>query len=157
MPESDSSAASGKKPDNIHDNFFKDVFKERECVTSLIRAGAPKALFEIIDWDSLRLEPQSIKADSQNEKFADLVFSATLKDSERTARIVLLFEHKSYRDAALDKQIARSQFLMYLQNDFQSLIVPFMVFQSPWFKHRSVTFSNLLFNYQEQHLRVLTE
>ena len=46
---------------------------------------------------------------------------------------------------------------MYLQNDFQSLIVPFMVFQSPWFKHRSVTFSNLLFDYQEQHLRVLTE
>ena len=157
MPESDSSAASGKKPDNIHDNFFKDVFKERECVTSLIRAGAPNALFEIIDWDSLRLEPQSIKADSQNEKFADLVFSATLKDSERTARIVLLFEHKSYRDDALDKQMARNQFLMYLQNDFQSLIVPIVVFQGPWFKHRSVTFSNLFSDYSEQHLRILTE
>ena len=46
---------------------------------------------------------------------------------------------------------------MYLQNDFQSLIVPIMVFQGPWFKHRLVTFSNLFSDYQEQHLRVLTE
>ena len=154
MSESDHSAASGKKPANIHDDFFKDVFKERKYVTSLIRVGAPKALFEIIDWDSLRLESQWIKADRQKEKLADLVFSATLKDSERTARIVLLFEHKSYRDDALDKQMVRNQFLMYLQNDFQ---VPIVVFQGPWFKHRSVTFSNLFSDYSEQHLRILTE
>ena len=103
MPESDHSTASGKKPDNIHDNFFKDVFKGRKYITSLIRVGAPKALFEIIYWDYLRLESQSIKADRQNEKLADLSFSTTLKDSGRTARIVLSFEHKSYRGTALDK------------------------------------------------------
>ena len=157
MPESEQSAASGKKPSNIHDNFFKDVFKAREYVTSLIQTGAPKELFEIIDWDALRLEPQLIKADRQGGKLADLVFSTTLKDSERTTRIVLLFEHKSYRDNALDRQMARNQFLMYLQNDFQSLIVPIVVFQGPWFKHRSVTFSNLFSGYSEQHLQILTK
>ena len=115
MPESDQSAASGQMPAHIHDRFFKDVFKVREYVTSLIRAGAPKALFEIIDWDALSLEPQLILADRQDEKTVDLVFSAALKDSEHAAFIVLLFEHKSYRDTTLDKQMARNQFLMYLQ------------------------------------------
>ncbi len=155
MPDSDHSGASGKKPAQIHDGFFKDVFRVAEYVITLIRAGAPADLFEIIDWSTLSFEPQLIQASRQNEKIADLVFSVALKDSGSAARIVLLFEHKSYRDSELVRQIARNQFLMYLQDQFKSLIVPIVVRQVAAPQREPVRFSNLFSKLPRKHLRAL--
>ena len=124
MPTSDDSTTSGNIPVRIHDKFFKDIFRRVEYATSLMRIGAPKPLFEMIDWSTLKLESQSIQAEGYTERLTDLMFTAKLKDSRGEASIILMFEHKSYKDSNLCKQMARYQFLRYLQDDFQSLIVP---------------------------------
>lgn len=157
MSNSKFSADSRTIPASIHDKFFKDIFRVGAYVTSLIQAGAPKALFEIVDWSTLRLEPQLIQASRQDEKIADLVFSVALRNEGQVASIILLFEHKSSRDSTLEKQMARNQFLMYLQDDFKSLIVPIAVIQDPSVKRKPAEFSNVFSDYSEQHLRVLAE
>ncbi len=155
MPRSNDSSTSGNKTDRIHDKFFKDIFRAEEYVVSLIRAGAPKPIVEIIEWSTLRLEPQAIQAGGHNEKFADLVFSAQLNDGAGEARVLLLFEHKSYEDSDLVRQMARYQFLMYLQNDFKPLIVPIVVFQLPSGKGDGVGFGDLFADVPERHLKEL--
>ena len=131
MPTSNNSTGSGKRPWNIHDNFFKDIFEEPDNVISLIRAGAPKPLFKLVDWSTLEFKSQSIRAPGQTERHADLVLSVQLRGCEKKAGIVLLFEHKSYPDKELEKQLARNQFLFYIQDQFESLIVPIVVSQEP--------------------------
>ena len=153
----DESAGSGDTLARIHDKLFKDVFKGPEYVTSLIEAGAPADLFEILDWTTLSLERSSILAEQQSERTADLVFSVAIKDSEKDARIVLLFEHKSHRDASLELQMARNQFLMYLEHDFEFLVIPIVVLQDATVERRYVMFSNLFPALSEQHLKILTE
>ena len=157
MPKTKAPAGSGKKPPRIHDRFFKEVFQDTDCVISLIRAGAPKALFNLVDWSTLKLEPPSIQVSGLMERFADLVLSVQLRDCEREARIVLLFEHKSYRDRALVRQLATNQFLMYLQDEFKSLIVPIVVTQAPSSKRTSAEFIDLFPDVPKHCWPVLSE
>ena len=157
MPKTKAPAGSGKKPPRIHDKFFKEVFQNTDCVISLIRAGAPEALFNLVDWSTLKLEPPSIQVIGLMERFADLVLSVQLRDCEREARIVLLFEHKSYRDRALVRQMATNQFLMYLQDKFKSLIVPIVVTQAPSSKRTSAEFIDLFPDVPEHCWPVLSE
>ena len=157
MPTSDASTTSGNIPVRIHDKFFKDIFRRVEYATSLMRIGAPQPLFEIIDWSTLRLESQSIQAEGYTERLTDLMFTAKLKDSRGEASIILMFEHKSYKDSNLCKQMARYQFLRYLQDDFQSLIVPIVVAQGPAGNDGPVRFSDLFSDISSKHLKVLMQ
>ena len=131
MSNSNDSTGSGKRPGNIHDHFFKEVFEEADNVISLIQAGAPKSLFKLVDWSTLEFKSPSIRVSGQTEKHADLVLSVQLKGCARKVGIILLFEHKSYHDRELEKQLARNQFLYYIQDQFKSLIVPIVVSQEP--------------------------
>ena len=101
-----------KRPGKIHDKFFKDMFENADNVISLIRMGAPKSLFKLVDWSTLEFKSQSIRVSGHTEKHADLVLSVQLRGCEKKVGIVLLFEHKSYPDKELEKQLARNQFLM---------------------------------------------
>ena len=131
MSKSNESTDSGKRPGKIHDHFFKDVFAKAEDAISLIEAGAPKELFKIVEWSTLKMESPAIRADGHTERHADLMLSARLRDCKQKVRIILLFEHKSYSDSKLVKQLARNQFLKYIETDFESLVVPIVVSQEP--------------------------
>ena len=157
MPTSDDSTGTGNRPVRIHDKFFKDIFRMVEYTITLMRIGAPQPLFQIIDWSTLRLESQSIQAHGHTERTTDLMFTAKLKNGQGEASIILMFEHKSYKDRDLCKQMARYQFLRYLQDDFQSLIVPIVVVQGTAGNDGPVSFSDLFSDISSQHLKVLMQ
>ena len=157
MPTSDDSTGTGNRPVRIHDKFFKDIFRMVEYTITLMRIGAPQPLFQIIDWSTLRLESQSIQAHGHTERTTDLMFTAKLKNGQGEASIILMFEHKSYKDRNLCKQMARYQFLRYLQDDFQSLIVPIVVVQGTAGNDGPVSFSDLFSDISSQHLKVLMQ
>ncbi len=154
MPKPKVSSASEKIAANIHDEFFRDVFEVPENIIMLIRARCPQALFDIVEWSTLRLEPARIAVDRLTARTADLVYSAKLCGGG-SARVVLLFEHKSFQSRELEKQLARNQFLWYLQDDFQSLVIPIVVRQNAADPRTSIRFRDLFSSVSPPHLEVL--
>ncbi len=155
MPKPETSSASDKAAANIHDDFFRDVFEAPENLIALLRAGCPQALLDIIEWLTLQLEPARIAVDRLQTRTADLVYSARLRDSGSSARVALLFEHKSFQSRELEKQLARNQFLWYLQDDFKSLIIPIVVRQNAADTRASIRFSDLFDSVSQPHLEIL--
>lgn len=79
--------------DSPHDAFFKEFFSQPSLAQVELRALLPAALSSKVDWDSLRLEPGSFVEVRDRDRFADLLFSAQVADSE--VLLYLLFEHQS--------------------------------------------------------------
>ena len=164
MAESDTSIEPGKRPERLHDRFFKDIFRRYEYVISLIRIGIPDILSDIIDWSTLSLQPTEIAIPGMTERFADLVFSVELKSNGEVIHLILLFEHKSYRDSNLLRQVERNQFLIHVQNDFKSPIIPIVVLQydpradsTDSRKTTPVEFIDLYKNLADEFRAILTE
>ena len=157
MPDSDQPANVGKPPANVHDDLFRLVFQRIEYVITLIRTRASTALLEIIDWSTLTPVPGKIQVEHQVGRDADLMFTAAIKGVEVPVYIILLFEHKSYRDADLVLQMARNQFLMYMKSEFKSLIIPILVTQDVPVGPGGVQFLDLFSDLPESHKRVLSE
>ena len=127
-------------------------------LVSLLRVGMPQKMSDIIDWPTLRLESPELpvpQIPQLNERTADLVFSVNLKDTGKPAQIFLLFEHKSYRDTDLARQLADYQFRLYLQDDFESLIIPIVVLQNVEGGSVRVEFLDLFSNLPDEHRRIL--
>ncbi len=155
MPKSETSSASDKTAANIHDDFFRDVFETPENLIALLRAGCPQALLDIIERSTLHPEPARIAADRLQTRTADLVYSAKLSGSGSSARVVLLLEHKSFHSRELERQLARSQFLWHLQDDFKSLIIPVAVRQNAADSRASIRFRDLFGTVSKPHLEAL--
>ncbi len=155
MPEPETSSASDKTAANIHDDFFRDVFETPENLIALLRAGCPQALLDIIERSTLHPEPARIAADRLQTRTADLVYSAKLSGSGSSARVVLLLEHKSFHSRELERQLARSQFLWHLQDDFKSLIIPVAVRQHAADSRASIRFRDLFGTVSKPHLEAL--
>ncbi len=131
MPKSEKSEKSSERHAFLHDKFFKDVFKDADYVTSLIRIGAPDKLFKSINWPTLTRQSTSILAPRQPERTADLAFSAELMTGGNPAQIAIMLEHKSdFRFTSLMQQMATNLFLMHIDHQFQSPILPIVVLQT---------------------------
>ena len=77
-----------------------------------------------MDLDSLRLENVSYVDDNLKKHFADLVFSFMLQGAELpTARVYLLFEHKSAPEPLVGMQILRYMALQWKELYDQNMIV----------------------------------
>ena len=152
-----SKTAFGRRVANIHNNFFYAVFKDIANIIALMQAGCPKALFDIIDWSTLKLMSTVISADEFHPKIVDLAYCAKLKGSDRLAQVVLLFEHKSFKDKGLEKQMARYQFLRYMEDDFSSLIIPIVVRQDASDRREMIDFSNLFSAISKPNLEVIMD
>ena len=157
MTKSDELVESGKSSSNVHDRFFKNVFQHVDYVTTLIRVGAPDELFDVIDWSTLSLFSSSLLVPEMTEKFADLVFTVNVKDSGESAQIILLFEHKSYRDTELVKQLAEYQLRLYERDKFNSLIIPIVVLQGEAGGTTQVEFFDLFSNFSRECLRIFSQ
>ena len=157
MTKSDEPVESGKSSPIVHDRFFKNVFQHIDYVTTLIRVGAPDELFDVIDWSTLSRYSTSLLIPEMTEKFADLVFTINVKDSGESAQIILLFEHKSYRDSDLVKQLAEYQLRLYVREKFRSLIIPIVVLQGKAGGATQVEFLDLFSNLSSECLGIFSQ
>ncbi len=140
---------------NIHDRFFYDIFHRIDYLFSLMQASLSSELFDIFKWSTLRIESPVAHADEHDRIQADLVFSVALKGNEGKARVILLFEHKSYQSGNLLKQMARNLFMRHIDDDFNSIIVPIVVRQYKLKHAKPIEFSDLFGEVAQSQLKML--
>ncbi len=79
---------------NPHDLIFKGVFSRPEHARGMLRAIAPVALAEALNWSTLTLQPGSFVDTALNHQHTDLLYAATWRDGGE-ALVYMLFEHQS--------------------------------------------------------------
>ncbi len=83
---------------NIHDKFFKSILSKTDVAKDFFKTFLPKDVLNVIDLNTLKFTKNSYIPSKLKETFADLVFECKLKNSEHSALISILLEHKSYPD-----------------------------------------------------------
>jgi predicted transposase/invertase (TIGR01784 family) len=107
-----------------HEGLFHKVFRNPDNTKYFLQQHLSPDIQRSIDLDSLRLENVSYVDDNLRKHFADLVFSLMLKGEELpTARVYLLFEHKSAPEPLVGMQILRYMALQWKDLYDQKLIV----------------------------------
>lgn len=99
--------------ENIHDKFFKENFSRQDIAVDFVRELFPPTLLAKLQLDTFALTPNSYVEPQLDEYFADIVYSCQLS-SNRLVEIVILFEHKSYRE-----KYPHFQLLRYLLNSWE--------------------------------------
>ena len=103
------SQSESKDPHHPHDKFFKAVFKQPEHVQEILEAVAPEALLRALQLHTLRVTDASFVDEQLAEHFADIVLHCDTADSNPSAYISMLLEHKSYVPAFVPLQLMRYQ------------------------------------------------
>jgi hypothetical protein len=86
---------------NLHDSLFRYVFGQPEHAAPLLRSALPEPVTRIIDWSSLRRQPDPQVDERQQQQQCDLLFAVRLRRSHATGSAMLLhvvLEHKSRGD-----------------------------------------------------------
>jgi predicted transposase/invertase (TIGR01784 family) len=97
-----------------HEGLFHKVFRDPEITKYFLRQHLSPEIQRSIDLDSLRLENISYVDDNLRKHFSDLVFSLMLRGDEfPSARVYLLFEHKSAPEPLVGMQILRYMALQW--------------------------------------------
>ena len=92
--------------------FFRTSFSRLDVVRSFIEEVLPKQYRDKINLDSLRLSNSSFIDAELSEHLADLVYQAEY--AGESAKISLLFEHKSYQE-----DFPELQLLQYMTNAYK--------------------------------------
>ncbi len=107
-----------------HEGLFHKVFRSPDNTKYFLRQHLSPEIQRSIDLDSLRLENVSYVDDNLRKHFSDLAFSFMLKGEELpSARVYLLFEHKSVSEPLVGMQILRYMALQWKDLYDQQLIV----------------------------------
>lgn len=77
-----------------HDKFFKETFSRPDILADFAQACLPDPILQQIDFSTLVREVDSYIDAQLGEHFVDLLFS--VQYANRSIRLVLLLEHKSY-------------------------------------------------------------
>jgi predicted transposase/invertase (TIGR01784 family) len=99
--------------DNPHDKFFKSAFSRKDVCAALIENRFPEPLRKRLDVTTLELTNSSFVDNELSEHFADLVYDC-MYSGEKSVKIALLIEHKSYQEDYPHLQLMR-----YLLNVWQ--------------------------------------
>ena len=100
------------------------MFRNPDNTKYFLRQHLSSDMLSSMDLDSLRLENVSYVDDNLKKHFADLVFSFMLQGAELpTARVYLLFEHKSAPEPLVGMQILRYMALQWKELYDQNMIV----------------------------------
>ena len=117
-----------------HDRFFRSYFQRPDTLQALVEFVLPVKVAETLDFSKLHIEDASYVRQEEREWYADLSATVGLKSARpgsrggedsgagrsksgerdhssrrRSARVYLLFEHKSYTDRWLPFQLHRYQ------------------------------------------------
>ena len=88
-----------------HDKFFKEIFGKPELAADFVRHYLPQSIVNSLDLTSLEVQKESFLDEELEESFADLIYRVRLQNSQETAFVCLLFEHKSSPDKWVALQI----------------------------------------------------
>ena len=89
-----------------HDHFFQHSFARREVAADFLRNYLPEPVRRLLDLDTLELTKDSFVDEALRDHFSDLLYQLRLRDGS-TARVYLLFEHKSYPAELVAFQLLR--------------------------------------------------
>jgi predicted transposase/invertase (TIGR01784 family) len=98
-----------------HDVFFKQTFSIKEHAVDYLRHVLPDEINDGVDYSSLCLENSSYVDDQLSEHFSDMVYSCFY--GKIIIKVALLFEHKSYPDHNLPRQLNKYMVKIYLSGD----------------------------------------
>ena len=102
-----------------HDQLMKHLMTDLSFSRGFFEYLLPLELREKLDINRLSLTKSSYVDNQLSEHFADVVFEVPYSDkSEVSAKLVLLLEHKSYKDEKLPYQLMR-----YLSNGYVDQII----------------------------------
>jgi predicted transposase/invertase (TIGR01784 family) len=103
--------------DRIHDKFFKNTFSNPDNVRTFLNAALPESIRKAIDFSNIEIDFTDYVSQRFKEHFSDMVARTTMTSAEEGKEInidiYILFEHKSYRDAAIFIQLLLSMYLMW--------------------------------------------
>ena len=99
---------SSKKEQIPHEGLFLKIFKNPENTSYFLKKHLSEDIQRYLDLDCLYLENTSYVDEGLRQHFSDLVFSVMIKGEEfPSARVYLLFEHKSAPETLIGMQILR--------------------------------------------------
>ncbi|MBN2663550.1 MAG: Rpn family recombination-promoting nuclease/putative transposase, partial [Bacteroidales bacterium] len=84
-----------KKIINTHDKFFKEVFSRKEEAKEFVEKNLSEKLVKNLKLDTLQLDTTEYSNKNLKTTFSDIVYNCEYKNN-KTIKITLLFEHKSY-------------------------------------------------------------
>ena len=82
---------------NVHDLFFKQSLSEPGVAADFVRQYLPQAVVETLDLETIQLLSGSFVEERLRGQHSDLLFQVGQREGG-TARLYLLFEHKSAND-----------------------------------------------------------
>lgn len=121
---------------NHHDTFFKQVFSDRANTIDFSKHTLRKTLSANLDYESFRLENVSYVDEHLAEYFSDVVY--TCNYGKLKIRISLLFEHKSYPDKNISRQLLKYILGIWDYNEKQNRqltpVIPIVLYHGgrPW-------------------------
>ncbi len=87
-----------QKGHNLHDEFFKKIFKKSKYLTGLLRIIFPSKLVDAFNATSLTIKDGILLKRTGGEICTDLTASVCLLNTDMEITITFILEHKSYRD-----------------------------------------------------------
>ena len=115
------------KEKGLHDKGFHEIVTQTGLFVDLVKLALGETRQDMFDWDTASLTDPRI-VDDQNRKLRiDLKFTVNLKSGGAQFEVVMIFEHKSYTDPKLMKQLLRYQSAHYLNFDQPVLVI--VIFQ----------------------------
>ena len=97
------------KLENVHDNFFKKVFSDKENVRAFLKIAIPQKIKDAIDLANIDIDMTGYVSDEIKGYFSDVVVKSRVKSGKGKldTDIYILFEHKSYEDKKIFFQLLR--------------------------------------------------
>ena len=83
---------------NLHDEFFKKIFKNTNYLMQLLRMVFPPKFIAALDTESLTIKDGILLKRTGGEIRTDLTAEARFKGTDTEIAITFILEHKSYRD-----------------------------------------------------------
>ena len=90
---------------NIHDKFARKLLSNLDQARDILETYLPPETVEAVDLSGLKREQPSFIDKEFDEHFADLLFSAPVRDGEGRSRVLILPEHKSKIDESVLLQL----------------------------------------------------
>ncbi len=118
------------KPHSDHDKLFKSAFQDINSVREFLENFLEPEILKDVNLKKLKLDNTNYITDKNKELFSDVVFRTTFLKNKNT--FILLLEHKSEIDRALNVQILRYS-LEILALDLQanrpySFVLPIIIY-----------------------------
>ena len=134
---------------HVHDAGFKALYLIKEIALVHIQKFLDDEITSELDYADFSLEPTTYLDEKLRQSFSDIVYSCSLKNGQN-AKIVFLFEHKSYATGHPHLQVGRYIFNIleqaFTQENGYPIVIPIILYHGDavWkYKKLSDYFQNL--------------